>query len=181
MRHEALDRDRVRCEARRLSDNPDPPMSADRRWYWDGTKWIAAPARRKVPRWVVYGAVAWLVCLTAWIPPLVAILNHDDSQTRVTAVLLPLGSLAAVSTIAFGVALGSRQLWAYLWWSALIGTVASAVVLSVALASSQPQLGPASFGIGFGVLVLAAPLAPVVAALLWLGGVVGRGVQRARS
>jgi nitrate reductase gamma subunit len=171
--------------------------SEDGQWWWDGQAWLpaysvdgkrwfdgvawarTAPKRgslralRDGPRWLKWSLIPWAILLVAWIPSVDVVASHHDSWQVITTIAVALGTLAVIGTMGFGALLGYLRHWRYLAWAILGGTVLAGMFVFFTFAGSQPANAPDDPGLGLGAMLVTVAMAPVIAAFLWLGGVIG--------
>lgn len=66
-----------------------PAYSLDRRWWFDGSRWLPVQVARRNPfawpRWAIVGNSLWLVLLLAWEPATTIAVwrTHEDVTSAV--------------------------------------------------------------------------------------------------
>jgi hypothetical protein len=172
------------------------PVSADGTWYWDSNavQWQAVPSRltdplarptlaawfKRIPPWLRWTWLVWLVPLVMWVPVLEATESHHAHASELIILAAIFGAAAVLATAIVGVLLGYRTSWRYLGWSILVGTLALGIILFFAAAAGEPSNGQDDPGMGIGAMFVTALCVPPIALLLSLGGVIGSLAKRFR-
>jgi hypothetical protein len=156
-------------------DHWAPTLSPNGTWRWTGTSWVPVRRRLPTPRWVLRDGAIWLAALVVWVPAFsVLVVNHAPHDVT-AAVGASLGTVSIVATLAYGSLLGRHGRWRDVAIATLFGTATLAVCYIALMATTAPDpTNTSDIGTGAGLVILGLPALLLVAALLGLGGVVGR-------
>jgi hypothetical protein len=156
--------------------------SPARRYWWNGSRWVAAPLRQplfeRLPGWLKWRWTLWLAAVIAWIPGVFFGLSHHDSEVTIVAVAGALGGAAVIATVLFGVSLGLRNQWGYLAWSFLFGVGVIGLTVFWTFEASVPANAPDDPGTGLGAMLVTAMVGIVVGVVLILGAGIGTLARR---
>jgi drug/metabolite transporter superfamily protein YnfA len=170
-------------------------FSPDRRWWWDGYRWVASltpdgrwsfngfdwvpSARRREPppRWLTITGTAWLIAVGAWLvvgTVILAVSKPQDPDRAAGITVAVLGGLAVLATLAWGCLVGRRAATRWLWHAAAIGTGVQLFFYTTAMLAAPTTNGSDNDNAaGAGIVILALPAAAIILLLLWTGAAVG--------
>jgi hypothetical protein len=154
-------------------------FSDDRRYRFDGRKWIPVRARFSAPRWSIIVGAIWLACLIVWFWVSIGIqFPHPNAPGGQLDAELRLLSGAALATILWGGVLGvfRRRGVALVGWLAGTGVLG---VSYVGLIFAQPDADNQNDHVAAaGLVILGVPASVILFILIGVGFAIGAAARR---
>lgn len=150
-------------------------MSADRRFRFDGEKWVQTRRRNPFPVWSIAPTFGWVILLGFWLPLSMVTFQADNPSRDTLVWAIVGGSIVTLATLALGIVFGATRRALWLWLAIPAGSFAQIVGYLVFVESTAASdASGADISVGVGAFFLSGPIFLAVLILIWVGAGLGR-------
>jgi hypothetical protein len=152
-----------------------PAISPDRRFRFDGEKWVQIRRRSLFPIWSILPTFGWIILLGLWLPLSIITFRADNPSHDTLVWAIGGGSIIVLATLALGFVFGATRRALWLWLVILPGSFAQNVGYLIFAQRTAAVSAPGTdMAMGLGAFFLSIPIFLAVLVCIWLGAGLGR-------